>query len=282
MAPTPDPGAGRRARPVAGRRARDLLAEGCRATRARTALVPALYCPDVVAALGRAGLAVRYYDVAPGLGPPGAEAERELDDRSVLVWHHPFGCFQQPPAHAGVPVVEDACVALRTAVVQGLDHGDTELRVFSLRKEFAQPIGGVAFGRRAPALAPRLSPADREAADVWRKVRTRLRRSAEAGQAATRIAREHLGVRLSPATVSTPVLTQLPLVSAERDRVVRTLRDRGIAAWFWQERVPGAGNSTAPMAWELWRRLFLVPLPTEQTALQACLGELARVRLDPW
>jgi hypothetical protein len=262
---------------VLGRRAQRLLAEACLACGARTVLIPALYCADVVAAIQAAGLAVRYYDIEPGLAPSRASLERRLDDGCAVIWHHPFGSYQAPPVYPGVHTVEDGCFSLRTITGLGVACEQVPLCVCSLRKEFGLSLGGLAFGHLASRVWPPAARTDPDTATAFAQVD--LAASSRDGQAVTRLVRAAFPGRLPSVARSAAVLSQIPLLSSRRDDIVPALRAAGILAWYWQDRVPGLTQAEAPVAWEVWKRLFLVPLPE---AGSPDLDTVTRIPAEAW
>lgn len=246
---------------VLARRATALLAAACGGAPREAVLVPALFCAQVVDAIRATGASVRYYDVTPDLSPPYAALDAALGrDVGAVVWHHPFGVRHPPPDLPGVVVVEDACVALRTFAARSHDIGRDarDVVVFSPRKELRWRLGGVAAGPAAAGLpVPRLR-ARAATSRQWHDLDVAA--AVAAGRVATRAAAAALPGLLPPATAD-DVRSALPLLSGARDAAVRRLRAAGVPAWYWREPLPGLTARAAPVATELWRRLFLVPTP---------------------
>ena len=260
-------------------RATDILAASCRllgrcaAGRRATALLPALYCAEVADAIRDGGCEVRCYDIPADLSAPDVPL---ADEAGVVVWHHPFGLYLPPPAPDGAVVLEDACFTLHT--VLGLPQRPaSELMVFSLRKLFGWPDGGLVLGRRAAAMAAAVPAAERALIARWQAVDLPGQRARAA--AASRHARDRLGERLPLAGFGEQVLTVLPLLASGRDAAIATLRAHGISAWHWQRPMPGCTPGTTPHAWSLWQRLLLVPVPEVNSPTYRLLCSLP---LESW
>jgi hypothetical protein len=262
---------------VLSRRAQELLVDGCRASGASTILVPALYCPDMVVAIRAAGLEVLYYDTDPDLAPSVTSLEKRLCDGCAVIWHHPFGSYLVPPSYPGIMIIEDACYSFRTITSSGLDDQRARLCVCSLRKEFRLSMGGLAFGRMTGNLQSRSKRTHHAVVSKFRQVN--LAMSISDGQGATEAVRKGMRDRLPRVSTFASVLSQIPLLSSRRDKVVKALRSASILAWYWQSRVPGLSRDEAPVAWELWQRLFLVPLPEADSS---SLDLVASISADRW
>lgn len=262
------------------RRATALLMAACRGSGARTVLVPALYCPGVVTDLWRTGLRVRYYDVTGELVGSTAALDRAVSPDSVVIWHQPFGFYGPVPRYPGVLTVEDACFSLRTFLARGMAWSDTELCVTSLRTEFGLSVGGLTFGRKVSRLPEMSAPDDPDVLADWRHLD--IHQWMRNGQRMTACLRVALADRLPWSRHPVEVLSELPLLSSRRDRIVATLRNQGVQAWYWQERVPGLDRRSAPIAWDLWRRLFLVRLPCEEGAQWALAETVHELGTDFW
>jgi hypothetical protein len=155
-----------------------------------------------------------------------------------------------------------------------------ELMVFSPRKLFGWPDGGVAIGRRTAALGASVGAASADLAARWQAVDLPGERDRAA--AASRHARAELGDRLppaAPAAAGEQVLTVLPLLASDRDEVIEVLRAGGVGAWHWQRPMRGCTPETTPRAWSLWLRLLLVPLPEVGAPAYRLLGSLP---LESW
>lgn len=249
---------------VIAQRAQSLLVEACLLSGARAILVPALYCPDVVLAIRASGLDVIYYDIELDLTPSLPSLEMRLHDDCAIIWHHPFGSYLAPPAYPGILTIEDACYSLRTITSFSLDYEQTSMCICSLRKEFQLSAGGLAFGHMIGQLRSRSCKTDHSVAGEFSRIDLASR--VRAGQAMTRFILTAMGPRLPSIVASASVLSQIPLLGSRRDAVVDTLRAAGVMAWYWQSRVPDLTRGEAPRAWEVWERLFLVPLPKSQAA----------------
>lgn len=250
-------------------RATDLLAAAC-GQQGGTILLPALYCREVGEAIAATGCRVRCYELPPDLSAPLVVVTADV---RVVIWHHPFGCYLPPP-RLGPVLIEDACFTLRTVLAMPAPP-DPELMVFSPRKEFGWPDGGVAVGRLADAV--RVPPAAAGLVARWRAVdRTH---EVDRGIAASRYAVAELGDRLPAIVTGEQVLTLLPLRSGRRDQVIETLRAAGVGAWCWQRPMPGCTPGATPEAWTLWRDLLLVPTPTPGSPTYRLLDSLP---LEPW
>ena len=260
-------------------RATGVLATSCRVLGRRasgqpaTALLPALYCAEVADAISDGGCEVRCYDVPADLSAPDVPW---AGDVGAVVWHHPFGLYLPPPPSRGPAMLEDACFTLYT--VLGMPKlRAPELMVFSLRKLFGWPDGGLAIGSRMADVAASLPAADAGLAARWQAVDL----PGEHARAATasRYARARLGDRLPLAGADEQVLTVLPLLATGRDTVIATLRAHGISAWHWQRPMPGCTPEATPQAWSLWQRLLLVPVPEVNSSAYRLLGSLP---LESW
>lgn len=263
---------------VLAARATDIVAASCRLLgrrapgRRAVALLPALYCAEVADAIRDSGCEVRCYDIPVDLSAPDMPL---ADEAGVVVWHHPFGLYHPPPTSDGAVVLEDACYSLHT--VLGLPQRPTsELMVFSLRKLFGWPDGGLVLGRHAAAVAATAPAAEPALLARWQAVD--LPSEWARAAAASRHARSRLGERLPPAP-DEQVLTILPLLARRRDAVTAGLRASGIGAWHWQRPMPGCTPTKAPGAWSLWQRLLLVPLPEVDSPAYRLLGSLP---LESW
>lgn len=264
-------------RVVLSRRAQKLIVDSCMASGARTILVPALYCSDIVVAIRAAGLEVRYYDITPDLAPSVSSLDKRLDKGCAVIWHHPFGSYAAPPAYPGLLVIEDSCYSFRTISSLGISYDQPELCICSLRKEFDLSVGGIAFGHMVDRLRPPRGGTDRQVLTEWSRID--LARWVKNGQVMTQLIREAMAEKLPPVTNSASVLSQIPLISARRDDIVAGLRAAGVPAWYWQLRTPDLTRNEAPVAWELWTRLFLVPLPHVDSRL---LDMITCVPADRW
>jgi hypothetical protein len=260
-------------------RATAILATSCRILGRRasgqlaTALLPALYCAEVADAIRDGGCEVRCYDVPADLSAPDVPI---ADDVGAVVWHHPFGLYLPPPPSCGPAMLEDACFSLHTAL--GMPWRSTpELMVFSPRKLFGWPDGGLAIGSRMADVAASLPAADADLAARWQAVD--LPGQGARAAAASRHARDRLGERLPLAGFGEQVLTVLPLLAKRRDAAIATLRAHGISAWHWQRPMPGCTPETTPHAWSLWQRLLLVPVPEVNSPTYRLLGSL---HLESW
>lgn len=239
---------------VLAERATDLIASASRFGKG-TVFLPAYYCAEVVDAIETGGCRTAVYDVQPDLT---VDLPSRIGTGDVVVWHHPFGLRRRPPDLGdGVNVLEDACYALRSFVGREPDW-QPRLLVFSVRKELGWPCGGISVGPAAARTrGDLLVPPGLEAALTtvgWHSVAAR-------GHLDTAYARERFGDLLPPAEAEDDVMTVLPLWSDQRDRVVETLRSRGVPAWYWQRRVPGCDPVRTPGAWQVWKHALLLPLP---------------------
>jgi hypothetical protein len=262
------------AAPLLTGRATDVIAMGCREVGG-TILLPALYCAEVADAIAATGCDVRCYDLMPDLSGPVLPL---ADDVRAVVWHHPFGRYVPPPRVPGVTLIEDACYSLRTTLAMP-ELAEPELMVFSPRKEFRWTDGGLAIGTRAAVLRDAVSPPGQDLVTRWHA----LDRRAEVtrGQAASAYAVRELSTLLPPGTsaLGGDILTMLPLLSARRDDVIGALRASGVGAWCWRRPMAGCAPDATPWAWETWRRLVLVPVPTPGSPVY---GLLASHDFEPW
>ena len=201
-----------------------------------------------------------------------ALADALADDVGAVIWHHPFGYYLPPPSLDGPVVLEDACFTLNTMLAMpGLPA--PELIVFSPRKLFGWPDGGVTIGRRTAAVGASVGAASADLAARWRAVDLPGERDRAA--AASRHARAELGDRLPPAAACEQVLTALPLLASGRNEVIEVLRAGGVGAWHWQRPMRGCTPETTPRAWSLWLRLLLVPVPEAGSPAYRLLGSPA-------
>ncbi|WP_435128927.1 hypothetical protein [Actinacidiphila sp. bgisy144] len=258
-------------RPLLADRAKHLLAAAC-GQAGSGVLLPALYCAEVAEDIEAAGVPVRVYDLGADLAP----VRLPTDDRfRTLVWHQPFGRWLPPPPRDDLTVIQDACFGLRTALGMAAPPAGP-LVVFSPRKEFLWPEGGLAVGGGAARLRGAVG-ADASVGARW----DRLDRAAEVarGLAADRAARTALGPLLPPRTVASEVLTLLPLLSATRDATIDRLRAKGVGAWCWQRPMPGCTADATPGARWLWERLVFVPTPAPGSPVYPLL---AAQDFEPW
>jgi hypothetical protein len=261
------------AAPLLTRRATDIIAAGCREA-GETVLLPALYCAEVADAIAAAGCAVRCYDLMPDLS--GSPLPASAGAR-VLIWHHPFGRYLPPPRQPGMTVIEDACFSLRTTLTIP-DLAEPELMVFSPRKEFRWADGGLAIGRRATDLHAAVHPPGQDLIARWHALDWRA--EVARGQAASAYAVKELGALLPPGGApGRDILTVLPLFSARRDALIEALRAKGVGAWCWQRPMAGCTLEATPRAWEIWRRLVLVPLPEPGSPVYGLIKSLG---FEPW
>jgi hypothetical protein len=260
-------------------RATDILATSCRMLGRRasgqpgTVLLPALYCAEVADAIRDAGCEVRCYDVPADLSAPDLPL---TSDVGAVIWHHPFGLYLPPPPSRGPTMLEDACFTLHT-VLDMPRRPVPELMVFSPRKLFGWPDGGLAIGSRMADVAASLPAAEAGLAARWQAVDLPGERARAAP--ASRHARARLGDRLPLADADDQVLTVLPLLARGRDTAIATLRASGISAWHWQRPMPGCTKRTTPRAWSLRQRLLLMPVPEVDSPAYILLGSLP---LEPW
>ena len=262
-------------------RATEIIAMACQVSGRSVVLLPALYCAEVASAIEQIGLRYRCYDLAPDLSchPIALSAAYERDV-GALVLLHPFGLSRavaeiQPPDQT--IVIEDACHSLRTSW-QGLGIGSIgHLVVYSPRKEFGWPVGGIAEGPLAATLSHMIPKAP--AVELhWQEID--LDELVCEGLRATELASGILTDRL-PSLKRGEVLTALPLKSSQRDVMINRLRAKGIPAWRWIRPLKGAGPSQTPVAWALRQKLLLVPLPTGSD-LEGHLDLLCKEKFDPW
>ncbi|HET7232787.1 MAG TPA: DegT/DnrJ/EryC1/StrS family aminotransferase [Longimicrobium sp.] len=286
--PHPRPGAHRPASAdesgaVLAPRATELIAAACAMGRRPVALLPALFCAEVAAAVERAGVRCRVYDVPEDLSHPAECARAALTPEvGAVVAVHPFGLarpWPQVQMGEGVVMVVDACHALRTSHAMAGLIGGGDVVVYSPRKELGWPRGGVATGPRACELGE-TGPVSAALRRRWRE--RDLDASAHEGRRVTLAARAALDDLLPPGGPD-EVLLALPLLSPRRDEAIRRLRGLGLGAWRWRRPLPGAGPSTTPGAWALRQRLVMVPLPPAPgPALDRILDHVSREPLEPW
>lgn len=240
-------------------RATRLIVAACRTAPRPRVLLPAIFCAEVADALEAAGLEYRCYDLPSDLSCAAREIERAMgDDIGAVIVLHPFG-LSRAPGPLQVPpdvlIVEDACHALRTSMLDSRIGAAAGLTVYSFRKELSWGEGAFARGPLVRTLK-RIVPSSIRVARRWALVDRAA--MLQAGQRMTRAAAQRLGGRLPP-LADCEVLTALPLRSRRRDACVRRLRARGIEAWRWRGRLHGVGPAATPQAWRLKRELFLVP-----------------------
>ncbi len=235
----------------AGLRARDLIVLVALRAHAREVLLPALYCGEVAAALETAGVRHRCDDVGDDLGARSEDIIKRLTPNTDLVISvHWFGLNRPPPPLPGsVDVLEDACHAARTLRSIGVRRDN--MVVYSPRKEFGWPLGGILEGGQfgdggCDTLRAR-----------WRAHPWEV--SVAAGRAVTSTLFSHLGTLMPDPGHA--VLSHLPLRSKKRDRAIAVLREAGFAAWYWRQPPPGTRTGQFPRWRSLDRDLFLVPLP---------------------
>lgn len=240
-------------------RATRLISAACRLAGG-VVLLPALFCTEVAEAIEQDGLQYRCYDVPSDLSCCSAQIAGSIQrDVGSILTLHPFGLCRPFDIGASTPrvtVIEDACHALRTSILDSRIGRSGSLTVFSFRKEFNWAEGGLAMGLQAGPLRclVRESPG---VAARWR--RTDALQLAQLGLLATRTAKQALGARL-PALQDHEVLTAIPLKSRRRDWCIERLRREGIEAWRWRGLLKGVGPRSTPQTCALQRELFLVPL----------------------
>lgn len=239
-----------------GRRARDLIADGIAALALEDdsglAHVPALYCPEVVAAIERRGILCLPYDFGwPSDGAWVESGDLAEPDRGVLLWFHPFGYRHRFPERMTLParILVDACHALRTAALDHRLFDHASAAVLSPRKEFDLELDGIALDPRCPG--ERNGWQDRLPVD--------LVRSCAAGRAATRRAVDSLA-GLIPFPGAGDILRHLPLRSDRRDEAIGALRAAGVPAWRWLESWTAGHTGATPRADRISAELLLVPV----------------------
>lgn len=262
-------------------RATDIIVAACRSARRPTVLLPALYCAEVAAAVERAGLSYRCYDVPSDLAPASPMIDLAFGrDVGAVVTLHPFGLSRQP-ADLALPadtlVIEDACHALRTLLGRPAAGQLAHLTVYSPRKELGWAEGGAAAGPRARTAAPGVA-ADPRIEARWR--RSDFDALAREGRRATLWAAAELSGKLPPLS-SREVLLALPLKSVRRDATIERLRAHGVAAWRWKRPLKGTGPRRTPQSYTLRRKLLLVPLDGE-AGLGRTLELLRGEPLEDW
>lgn len=264
-----------------GSSATAMIVESCRLGPRPKVLLPALFCVEVAQALEMAGIGYRCYDVPYDLSDASLEVRKAFDDDvgSIIVLH-PFGLcrpFTGLGFAGDVVVIEDACHALRTSFFDSRIARGGGLAVFSFRKEFGWPDGGIACGPKAEALGS-FVPDCRVVAERWQSAD--FAALSHAARIMTKLAAELLGKHLPPST-DAEVLTALPLISGDRDRCIARLRRNGILAWRWRGHLKGAGRKSTPAACALKQKLFLVPLPSGGLARRV-LETVAKEPLLEW
>jgi hypothetical protein len=262
-------------------RATSLIVAACRTASQPNVLLPSLYCADVASALENAGLRYCCYDVPSDLSQASCMIEEAYGpDIGVVVVLHPFGLMRLPN-NLALPkktlIIEDACHALRTAAGIPSLGSVGHLTVYSPRKELGWPEGGAASGPLTQSLNRAVEPATR-VASLWPQ--HDISALAREGLRATHLAAAALADKM-PRLAESEVLSALPLKSARRDETIRRLRAHGIAAWRWLREMKGTGPRRTPHAWELRRKLLLVPL-CSGAKLSRLLDLLRDEPLEPW
>lgn len=262
-------------------RATALIVAACRSARRPVVLLPALYCPDVAAAIEEGGLVYRCYDVPSSLSSTSSliDLAYEADVGTVVVLH-PFG-LARPPNNLALPeatlLIEDACHALRTSINIPAVGSVGQITIFSPRKEFGWSEGGIAAGPLATVLKREVSPAP-QVAYYWQQ--QDVSALTHAGRCATSVAIAALGDKLPP-VVEGEVTSVLPLQSARRDATIARLRAAGFEAWRWLRPLKHTGPEQTPQAWKLLQKLFLVPL-LSGTEFERLLELLRDEPLESW
>lgn len=266
---------------VVASRATALLAAACALAPRSTALLPALYCEEVAAAIEALGLSYRCYDLEPDFGAPDRTvADAMSKDVGVVVVNHCFGLARPISRRAlseSTILVEDAAHALRTSWASSSIGALSDVLVWSPRKEFGWPEGGVARGNLAEGLSPKVESSS-STASRW--ARLDLEAATRAGRSTTVLAVDALRDRL-PHVLAEEVLTALPLLSRRRDELIAELRAEGILAWRWLRPLKGTGSQRTPVTSALRRKLLLVPT-LDGPVMERCLDLLLRADLEPW
>ena len=247
----------------------------------RTLLVPALYCHGLYRRLLVAGVHPRLYDVGPDLAGDSTslmELRNEHGaDIGAVLWLHPFGRFAPPPHGLEVPVIEDGCFSLASAIWTRTEYEPADLLVFSARKEFRWRQGGLIVGSRAAEFGELSGRADEGVTRAWRGALDGTEHGPCALSAAEVIAA--LGKVLPGGYRSADMLSVLPLLAADRDHTVAALRAVEVNAWYWREGLPGRNPGHTPTADALEKRLFFVSVASAAPDL---LGPLASASLQRW
>jgi hypothetical protein len=262
-------------------RATSIISETCRSARRTVVLLPALYCAEVATAIEKAGLSYRCYDMPSDLSSASSMIDLAYDrDIGAVVAWHPFGLLR--PIHGltlnrGTLLIEDACHAIRTAVASSSLGDAGHLTVYSPRKEFGWPEGGIATGSLLRLVRRLVVPAP------WVEQRweqSDIGKLASQGRQITRLAFAALPEKLPPLRKD-EVLSALPLKSTRRDATISRLRAKGIEAWRWVRPMKDTGPNRTPQAWALRRKLLLVPLPSS-VELERTLDLLSGEALEAW
>lgn len=238
-------------------RATWLIVATARALGARRVMLPAFYCGEVQEALTRWGVRHCCYDVGSGLTADAAEVESVLTpDVDLVVSVHYFGLWRPPPPlPSRVQVLEDACHAARTIWGRAEKNCCRRLVVFSPRKEFGWQYGGILEGGPVSGLSYVT-----QTGLLARWLNIARIREVETGLAVTNWLYDRLGGRLP--NPDGGVFTHLPLrtLAGNCDRVINSLRERGVPAWRWL-RLP-TSRKAMPHTQYLAETLILVPLST--------------------
>lgn len=125
-------------------------------------LAPAYHHGSDIEALLCAGIACRFYEAGPGVGPDQRELESLLGPRTRAL--HLIHCLGFPQDaerwrgwcdRHGLLLIEDAAQAWLAATSRGRPLGSFgDLAIFSLYKSFGLPDGAALVSRRAPASGP--------------------------------------------------------------------------------------------------------------------------------